>query len=77
MSQGLYGVAQVGRWNGEIARPQAFSHAAASLVMVGAAAIFGIPTVLLAVAGILMITLPFASALISVTANRPGALNPA
>ncbi|MGO4221096.1 MFS transporter [Lysobacter sp. TAF61] len=58
--QGLYGVAEVGRWNGEIARAQGFSRAAAPLLMVGAAAVFGIPTVLLTVAGILIFTLPFA-----------------
>ncbi|MDR0184242.1 MFS transporter [Lysobacter arvi] len=58
--QRLYGVADVGRWNGEVARAQGLARAAGPLLMAGAAAMSSAPTVLIGIAGVLAITLPLA-----------------
>ena len=58
--QRLYGVAELGRLNGEVARAQGFTRAAGPLLMVGAATMSSVPTVLIGVAGLLAITMPLA-----------------
>jgi len=58
--QRLYGVVEVGRWNGEVARAQGFARAVGPLLMVGAATILSMPVVLVGVAGLLALTAPFA-----------------
>jgi hypothetical protein len=58
--QCLYGVAEVARLNGEVARAQGFTRAAGPLLMVGAATVSSASIVLLGVAGLLAITMPLA-----------------
>jgi predicted MFS family arabinose efflux permease len=58
--QRLYGVAEVGRLNGEVARMQGFARAAGPLLMVGAATMLSVPIVLLGVAALLATTVPLA-----------------
>lgn len=58
--QRLYGVAEVGRLNGEVARAQGFARAAGPLLMVGAATLSSASIVLIGIAGLLAITMPLA-----------------
>ena len=55
--QRLYGVAEVGRLNGEVARAQGFARAAGPLLMVGAATLSSASIVLIGIAGLLAIVL--------------------
>lgn len=61
--QRLYGAAEVGRWNGEIARAQGFARAAGPLLIVGAAAALDMPAVLIGIACMLAVSLPLAARL--------------
>jgi len=58
--QRLYGTAEVGRLNGEVARAQGFTRAAGPLLMVGAATMSSASMVLIGVAGLLAATMPLA-----------------
>lgn len=58
--QTLYGVADSGRWNGEVARMQGFARAAAPVAVAGAAWLAGTSVVLASVGGLLVLTLPLA-----------------
>lgn len=54
----IYGAADAGRWNGEVARIQGFARAAGPLAAAGFASLAGMPLVLAAVGGLLVLTLP-------------------
>lgn len=58
--QTLYGIAEAGRWNGEVARMQGLARAAGPVGVAGAAWFVGIPWVLGSVGGLLALTLPLA-----------------
>lgn len=72
--QTLYGVADSGRWNGEVARVQGFARAAAPVAAAGAAWLVGTSFVLAGIGGLLALTLPLARRLpISAAQSRlPG-----
>lgn len=59
----IYGAADAGRWNGEVARIQGFARAAGPLAAAGFASLAGMPLVLAAVGGLLVLTLPLAGRL--------------
>jgi len=58
--QALYGVADAGRWNGEVARIQGFARASGPVAAAGAAWLWGTPLVLAAMGGLLVLTVPLA-----------------
>lgn len=58
--QQLYGAADAGRWNGEVARIQGIARAAGPVAAAGAALLVGTPLVLAGVGGLLALTVPLA-----------------
>lgn len=56
----IYGAANTGRWNGEVARIQGFARASGPVAAAGFASIAGMPPVLAAVGGLLLLTVPLA-----------------
>lgn len=58
--QTLYGTADAGRWNGEVARMQGIARAAGPVAVAGAAWLVGTPLVLASLGGLLALTLPLA-----------------
>lgn len=58
--QQLYGLAEAGRWNGEVARAQGIARAAGPVAAAGAALLVGTPLVLAGVGGLLALTVPLA-----------------
>lgn len=58
--QALYGTADAGRWNGEVARMQGFARAAGPVAVAGAAWFLGTPLVLACVGGLMALTVPLA-----------------